>query len=238
MLDGDVFDGGVLEGVVSSLMPSASLRVALSVALTTAATHGNLRETPAPYALGVSQQHPPVTITIESPRQPEVERLLDASSAYAQSLYPPESNFLLDLTDLERPEVAFYVARIGERAVGIAALVVESTADTDGEPPTTGELATTGELPTTGELKRMFVDPSARGRGVAGALLTRIEADAAARGIHQLVLETGDLHHAAQSLYRRHGYRRIPQFGQYVGEPHSVCFAKPLAAFRDRRDVG
>ena len=27
----------------------------------------------------------------------------------------------------------------------------------------------------------------------------------------------------------RHGYREIPQFGQYVGEPHSVCFAKSLA---------
>jgi putative acetyltransferase len=175
----------------------------------------------------VNQQQLPVTIAIESPRQPEVERLLDASSAYAQSLYPPESNFLLDLATLERPEVAFYVARIGERAVAIAAVVVEATAAKVG-----------GQEPATGELKRMFVDTSVRGRGVAGALLTRIEADAAARGIRQIVLETGDLHHAAQSLYTRHGYREIPQFGQYVGEPHSVCFAKPLAAFRDRRDVG
>ena len=164
------------------------------------------------------QQQLPVTIATESPRQPEVERLLDASSAYAQSLYPPESNFLLDLATLERPEVSFYVARIGERAAGIAALVVESGAATAGE-----------QRPAAGELKRMFVDTSARGRGVAGALLTRIEADAAARGIREIVLETGDLHHSAQSLYTRHGYRQVPQFGQYVGEPHSVCFAKPLA---------
>lgn len=180
----------------------------------------------------MNQHQLPVTIAIEPPRQPEVERLLDASSAYAQSLYPPESNFLLDLATLDRPEVTFYVGRIGERAVGIAALVVDATAETVGEPPTTDE------PPTTGELKRMFVDPSARGRGVAGALLACIEADAATRGIRQIVLETGDLHHAAQSLYTRHGYREIPQFGQYVGEPHSVCFAKPLIAFRDRRDVG
>lgn len=186
------------------------------------------------------QQQLPVTIAIESPRQPEVERLLDDSSAYAQSLYPPESNFLLDLATLERPEVTFYVARIGARAVGIAALVVESPAATVGEPPaaTVGEPPATGEPHATGELKRMFVDTSARGRGVAGALLARIETDTAARGIRRLVLETGDLHHAAQSLYTRHGYGRIPQFGQYVGEAHSVCFAKPLAAFRDRRDVG
>ena len=164
---------------------------------------------------------PPVTIAIESPRQPEVERLLDASSAYAQSLYPPESNFLLDLAALERPEVSFYVARDAGRAAGIAALVVEHTGHTtDHQGTANGDPA--------GELKRMFVDPAARGRGVAGSLLARIEADAAARGIRKIVLETGDLHHAAQGLYARHGYCQIPQFGPYVGEPHSVCFAKRL----------
>jgi putative acetyltransferase len=166
-----------------------------------------------------------VTVAIEPPRQPEVERLLDGSTAHAQSLYPPESNFLLDIATLERPEVAFYVARDGDRAVGIAALVVETAAR---------EFDERSDAPATsrGELKRMFVDPNARGRGVAAALLNRIEADAVARGIREIVLETGDLHDAAQSLYMRHGYREIPQFGQYVGEPHSVCFAKSLA--RDR----
>jgi putative acetyltransferase len=163
----------------------------------------------------VDQQHSPITIAVEPPRQPEVERLLDGSTAYAQSLYPPESNFLLDIATLERPEVSFYVARDGERAVGIAALVIDAEAATDAPA-------------ARGELKRMFVDPAVRGRGVAGALLTRIEADASARGIREIVLETGDLHDAAKVLYTRHGYREIPQFGQYVGEPHSVCFAKPL----------
>lgn len=161
----------------------------------------------------MDQLNDTITIAVEPPRQPEVERLLDGSSAYAQSLYPPESNFLLDIVTLEGPEVAFYVARLGEagRAVGIAALVAGADA-------------------TTGELKRMFVDPSARGRGVAGSLIARIEADASARGIREIVLETGDLHHAAQALYRRHGFTNVPQFGQYVGEPHSVCFGKSLAA--------
>ena len=165
----------------------------------------------------MDQQHSPITIAVEPPRQPEVERLLDGSTAYAQSLYPPESNFLLDIATLERPEVAFYVARDGDRAVGIAALVIDAEAATDAPA-------------ARGELKRMFVDPVARGRGVAGALLTRIEADASARGIREIVLETGDLHDAAKVLYGRHGYREIPQFGQYVGEAHSVCFAKAVDA--------
>ena len=161
------------------------------------------------------RQHPPVAIAVEPPRQPEVERLLDDSTP-TRSPYPPESNFLLDMAALERPEVTFYVARDGDRAVGIAALVVH--VDTG-----------FGSPPARGELKRMFVDSDvARERGVAGALLGRIETDAAARGIREVVLETGDLHHAAQALYARHGYRQIRQFGQYVGEPHSVCFAKTL----------
>jgi putative acetyltransferase len=168
-----------------------------------------------------------VTIAIEPPRQSEVERLLDGSSAYAQSLYPPESNFLLDLTTLERPEVAFYVARIGERAAGIAALVTDDAGPPSVQASDVRVPAVPDALPR-GELKRMFVDPSARGRGVAGALLTRIEAGGAARGIREIVLGTGGLHHAAQALYTGHGYRRIPQFGQYAGEPHSVCFAKAL----------
>jgi putative acetyltransferase len=178
-----------------------------------------------------------VTIAIESPRQPEVERLLDGSSTFAQSLYPPESNFLLDLAALERPEVAFYVARIGAGAVGIAALVADGAMPPVERAPEVRASAAL-DAPVRGELKRMFVDPSARGRGVAGSLLTRIEADAAARGICEIVLETGDLHAAAQSLYTRRGYREIPQFGQYIGEPHSVCFAKPLTVFQDRPGVG
>lgn len=156
-----------------------------------------------------------VTVALEPPRQPEVERLLDGSTAYAQSLYPPESNFLLDVATLEAPGVAFFVARQGGTAVGIAALVVEA-----GEPDATG--------PARGELKRMFVDPSARGAGVARALLDAIETAARARGLDELVLETGPLHHAALALYRRHGFRDIPQFGQYVGEEFSVCMAKEL----------
>jgi len=149
------------------------------------------------------------TIAIESPRQTEIEALMGLSAEYAQSLYPPESNFLLGVDELELPGVSFYAARDESgRPLGIAALV-----------PLPGD---------TAELKRMFVHPDARGRGVAAALLDRIETDAGARGIRELVLETGPLSEPALALYRRHGYREIPLFGQYVGERFSVCFAKSL----------
>jgi putative acetyltransferase len=154
-----------------------------------------------------------VTIAVERPRQPEVEDLLVLSDQFAMSLYPPESNFLLDIESLERPEVTFYVARgkLGE-ALGCAALV-------EGASSATSRAA---------ELKRMFVNPDSRGQGVAMLLIRRIEADARARGIRRIMLETGDLHDAAQALYRKAGFEPIPQFGQYVGEAHSVCFAKDI----------
>ena len=151
----------------------------------------------------------PSTITIESPRQPEITELLRLSGDYAQSLYPPESNFLLSVDELEQPGVSVYVARDSTaRALGIAALVRGA-----------GDAA---------ELKRMFVHPDARGHGVAGRLLAGIETDAAARGIREIVLETGPESHAALSFYRGAGYREVPLFGQYVGEAFSVCFAKSI----------
>ncbi|MFE6965383.1 GNAT family N-acetyltransferase [Agromyces sp. NPDC057679] len=153
------------------------------------------------------------TVAVESPRQPEIERLLDGSTRYSHSLgYPPEACFLLDVSQLERPGVRLHVARTAEGvAVGIAALV---------EHPSLGE--------GRGELKRMFVDESARGLGVAGLLLESIESDAVTHGLAELVLETGTLHHPAQALYAKHGYRVIPLFGPYVGEQYSVCMAKSL----------
>jgi putative acetyltransferase len=151
----------------------------------------------------------PPTIAIERPRQPEIEALLGLSAEFAQSLYPPESNFLLGVDELERPGVSFYAARDESGSVqGIGALV----------PLGRG----------TAELKRMFVHPDVRGRGVAGLLLERIETDARAGGIRELRLETGPLHEAALALYRRHGYREVSQFGQYIGEEFSVCLAKAL----------
>ncbi|WP_022888703.1 GNAT family N-acetyltransferase [Agromyces italicus] len=162
------------------------------------------------------------SIAIEPPRQPEVERLLEGSTEYSRGLYPPEACFLLDVGQLERSDVRLYVARDAHgTALGIAALVAGATgAEATAGTPTAG--------PVRGELKRMFVDPAGRGLGIAGALLARIEADAAALGLDEIVLETGPRHLAALALYEKHGYRHIEQFGPYVGEEFSVCMAKSL----------
>lgn len=82
---------------------------------------------------------------------------------------------------------------------------------------------------TSGEIKRMYVAPSARGSGVADAVLAALE-DAARRfGWSHLRLETGDRLDAAQAFYRRAGYRPIENFGPYAGEPVSRCFERDLS---------
>jgi GNAT superfamily N-acetyltransferase len=79
-----------------------------------------------------------------------------------------------------------------------------------------------------GELRRMFVTQLARREGVGRALLARLEADALALGYRRLVLETGLRQRPAMALYRAGGWRRIPPYGNFAGDPTSVCFGKTL----------
>ena len=86
------------------------------------------------------------------------------------------------------------------------------------------------ELPhDVGEVKRMFVRPRWRGRGVARKILTSLEDHALERGFVALRLETGSGQPEAIGLYRSAGYREIPAFADYVGNAVSVCFEKKLS---------
>jgi GNAT superfamily N-acetyltransferase len=72
------------------------------------------------------------------------------------------------------------------------------------------------------ELKRMYVVPVARRRGLSKALLTALEASAAARGWTTLRLETGPRQPEAIALYEGAGYRPIDAFGAYVDAPDAA----------------
>ncbi|MEY9933317.1 GNAT superfamily N-acetyltransferase [Catenulispora sp. GP43] len=78
------------------------------------------------------------------------------------------------------------------------------------------------------EIKRMYVVPDQRGRGVSGAVLAALEHAAVARGWRTLRLETGPKQAAAIRFYERSGYIRIPGFGAYADEPTSHCYAREL----------
>jgi GNAT superfamily N-acetyltransferase len=82
---------------------------------------------------------------------------------------------------------------------------------------------------TTAELKRMYVVPAMRGKGIGRQLVTALESEARSRGVQRLVLETGIRQDAALALYRSCGFRPIPLFGEYCLSPDtSVCLGKEL----------
>ena len=149
-----------------------------------------------------------MTISIERADAPGVLELLELSDAFHAELYPPEGNYLLDVSELLAPEVTVVVARENGRAVGMGALV-----EKDGY----------------AEIKRMFVCEQARGTGLAADILQSLEQAAHAAGVAELRLETGPLQPAAIGFYVRQGFSRIPLFGEYVGGEYSVCFGKSLA---------
>jgi GNAT superfamily N-acetyltransferase len=78
------------------------------------------------------------------------------------------------------------------------------------------------------EVKRMFVLPKARGRGLARAMLSHLESQIRARAFRTIVLETGPQHHEAISLYESAGYAPLPPYLDYTTNPGSRCFVKVL----------
>lgn len=82
--------------------------------------------------------------------------------------------------------------------------------------------------PGDAELKRLYVDPAHRGRGIARLVVAHLEEMAAAAGRLRMVLETGDRQPAAEALYLGAGYAPIERFGRYRREPACRCFARTL----------
>ncbi|MDR6805858.1 GNAT superfamily N-acetyltransferase [Dyadobacter sp. BE34] len=78
------------------------------------------------------------------------------------------------------------------------------------------------------EVKRMYVSPDGRNKGIATRVLTELENWANELGYAQCVLETGKRQPEAIALYEKNGYQRTENYGQYVGVENSVCFAKSL----------
>ena len=80
--------------------------------------------------------------------------------------------------------------------------------------------------PQAAEIKRMYVPPEKRGRGIAGQVLAALETWAKELNFTECVLETGKKQPEAIALYRKSGYETIPNYGQYAGVENSVCMKK------------
>jgi putative acetyltransferase len=153
-----------------------------------------------------------LTVADEPFDSADARRLVAALDAHLSELYPPEQRFGPNL----RPE---------HLAPGHGTFVV---ARADGVAIGCGALRQLDE--TTAEVKRMYVEPERRGRGIAKQILDRLEAAALALGARRLVLETGIYQTEAIGLYLRSGFTAIDCFGEYADSPTSICFEKRAPA--------
>jgi putative acetyltransferase len=78
------------------------------------------------------------------------------------------------------------------------------------------------------ELKRMYVVPHLRGKGIARQLMARVDELAARLGAVRIKLETGPRQPEAIKVYERAGYTPIPNYPPYDAWDLSLCYAKAL----------
>ena len=148
-----------------------------------------------------------VTIHLSDPGSPDARKLIAELDYYLSSLYPAESNHLLSVEALRRSNVTFLMARINGEAAGCGAFV------------NSGDHA---------EIKRMFVLPDLRGKGIGWRILAELEKRAQLDGLVISRLETGVSQPEALKMYERSGYRRRDSFAPYVNDPLSVFMEKKI----------
>ena len=141
----------------------------------------------------------------------EARTLIAALDAEMHGRYPEEgaNHFRLDADEVAVGRGAFLVAALEGALVACGAV----------------RRIEPGVL----EIKRMYVAPAARRRGIARLLLERLEQEARALGAKRVVLETGVRQPDALALYERAGYEPVEPWGEYVDSPLSVCLCKELA---------
>jgi putative acetyltransferase len=143
---------------------------------------------------------------------PEAVELLAELDAVLAGPYAADQRHALSVERLFQPDVRFFLARLEGAAVACGGVAFY-----DGY----------------AEVKRMYSRPSVRGRGVAKALLRRLEAEARTAGATLLRIETGVYQQEALRFYEGAGFRRCESFGPYAKMPPraielSLFYEKPL----------
>jgi ribosomal protein S18 acetylase RimI-like enzyme len=147
--------------------------------------------------------HPDAVLLVEEVQQEYVVR------------YGGRDETPLEPSHFEPPQGAFFVGYLDGRPVASGAWRGRHDVVVDG-------------LAESAEIKRMYVAPAARGRGLARAMLAHLEETALAAGAEVMVLETGLAQPEAIALYDSSGYVSIPGFGFHKESPLARCFARLL----------
>ena len=145
------------------------------------------------------------------PFAPESVRLIGELWRELDALYPEVLGAPFQPGDISGKRTAFVVAWVKDAAVGCGAFQPLMNAET-----------------SIAEIKRMYVQPSARCRGIARAILMKLEQLASDCGYKLVRLETGKRQPDAIHLYETAGYHKIDPYGKYADDPLSICFEKTL----------
>lgn len=153
-----------------------------------------------------------VRVARSAPTTPAAVAIIAELDVDLHARYPGVPFHTFSPDELTRPEFTFVLAEAAGEAIGCGALRLRE--------------------PGVAEVKRMFVRPAARRRGVARAVLAALEARAREIDASRILIETGASQPEAISLYVSSGYVPIPRYGEYVNVPTSRCFEKRLDAGR------
>jgi GNAT superfamily N-acetyltransferase len=150
----------------------------------------------------------PVTIERAAVDSADALRLFRELWAEVDRLYGNELPSGSTLAGMESPRATFVIAREDDTAIGCGALQ-----------PLRDHIA---------EVKRLYVAPDHRGRGIARQIMHALEQHALEHSFSAIWLETGLRQPGAIRLYESLGYTRIAGFGDYKDDPLSVCYGKQL----------
>ncbi len=152
-----------------------------------------------------------IEIRREDLMSPTAHSLINALNADLRARYPEGDGmhyFRLDADEVRPGRGAFVVAYDARTPVGCGAVRMIGAG--------------------IAEIKRMYVVPGVRGRGVARRMLEVLENEARAIGVTTLMLETGTRQPEAIALYSKTGYSPTDPFGEYPPSPLNVFFEKRL----------
>jgi putative acetyltransferase len=150
-----------------------------------------------------------IEISVESPLQDDVRTLIAELNKALLELTPPEFCWHMTVEQMADAATTVFIARDKGAAVACGALRRHDGA--------------------VGEVKRMYTRPSHRGRRIGAMMIERIEHLARREGMSKLVLETGDRHPAAWTVYERAGFTRCGPVLDYPDSKWSVFYEKQLA---------
>lgn len=150
-----------------------------------------------------------IEIAIETPLQDDERGLIEELNTTLLELTPPEHCYHMSVEQMADQNTTVFIARDNGLPVGCGALKRHDGA--------------------IGEVKRMYTRPSHRGQRIGAKIVERVEALARGEGLTRLVLETGDRHPAAWTVYERAGFSRCGPVLDYPDTEWSVFYEKSLA---------